>query len=116
MKQFTLLFKSKTAPEPEIDPAQLQQLVQSMSKWLSQLDGDKKIVNRGSRLAANEVRTVKPGNMVIDGPHTEIKEYVCGYITIETRTIDEAAEIAKGCPLLQNNGSVEIRAVVPPEN
>jgi hypothetical protein len=38
---------------------------------------------------------------------------VGGFIIVEADNYEKAVEIAKGCPMLENNGTVEIREVVP---
>lgn len=38
---------------------------------------------------------------------------VGGYIIVEADNYEKAVEIAKGCPILENNGTVEIREIVP---
>lgn len=40
------------------------------------------------------------------------KDTVGGYIIVEADNYDKAIEIAKGCPILENNGSVEIREIM----
>ena len=42
------------------------------------------------------------------------KDTVGGYITVEADNYDRAIEIAKDCPILENNGSVEIREMIVP--
>ncbi|MGH9930118.1 MAG: YciI family protein [Pyrinomonadaceae bacterium] len=57
----------------------------------------------------------KRGSIVTDGPFAESKEAIGGYFMITARSLDEAAEIAKGCPIFDNDGTVEVRpiAVIP---
>ena len=62
-----------------------------------------------------EGKVVKPKNVVTNGPYVEIKETIGGYIIIKAETIDEAAEISKGCPILQGGGNVEVRPIVSME-
>ena len=40
------------------------------------------------------------------------KDLVGGYIIIEADNYDKAIAIAKDCPILENNGSVEIREIM----
>ena len=40
------------------------------------------------------------GGTVTDGPFPESKELVGGYVMIEAETVEAAAELAKGCPIL----------------
>jgi len=42
------------------------------------------------------------------------KDTVDGYIVIEADDYGSAVEISKGCPILENNGTVEIREMVLP--
>ena len=46
-----------------------------------------------------------------DGPYAEAKDLVLGFIIVEARDLAEAAELSKGCPMLDGDGSVEIRPV-----
>ena len=50
--------------------------------------------------------------MVTDGPYMEIKEFINGYTIVKTANIDEAVDLAKGCPILTVGGNVEVRAIV----
>jgi hypothetical protein len=54
---------------------------------------------------------VKPTNVVTDGPYTEIKESVGGYTVVKADSLDEAVELAKGCPILTVGGNVEVREI-----
>ena len=73
-----------------------------------------KLVNSGNRLSA-EGKVVKPGSLVTDGPYVEIKEAIGGYIIVRADSLEEAAEISKGCPILKLGGNVEIRTIIPME-
>ena len=46
---------------------------------------------------------------VTDGPYTESKEVVGGYIVLNADTIEEAAEIAKTFPPLERGLTIELR-------
>jgi hypothetical protein len=49
---------------------------------------------------------------VTNGPFGEIKETLGGYVVINASNGDEAAEFAKGCPVLQGEGNtVEVRLI-----
>jgi hypothetical protein len=49
---------------------------------------------------------------VHDGPFAEAKDLVNGYVVIETATIDAAVALSKGCPILDDSGSVEVRPLL----
>jgi hypothetical protein len=52
------------------------------------------------------------GKSITDGPFAEGKEEVGGYIMISAASLDEASELAKGCPVLLGGGSVEVRMII----
>ena len=49
---------------------------------------------------------------VTDGPFVEVKDFIQGYILVEANDLDQAVELAKGCPILESDGTVEIRPFV----
>jgi len=51
----------------------------------------------GNRLVPSG-KVVKPDNVIADGPYTEIKESIVGYSLVKADSIEEATELAKGCP------------------
>jgi hypothetical protein len=52
-----------------------------------------------------------PKKVVTDGPYVEAKELVLGFIVVEARDLAQAVDLAKGCPMLEGDGSVEVRPV-----
>jgi hypothetical protein len=42
----------------------------------------------------------------------EIRERLGGFIVVAADDLDEATTLAHGCPILEFNGSVEIRALL----
>ncbi|MGH9828790.1 MAG: YciI family protein [Blastocatellia bacterium] len=42
----------------------------------------------------------------------EVKDSIQGYLVAEAKDIDQALELAKGCPVLDGDGTVEIRPFV----
>ena len=58
------------------------------------------------------VRHTRGNYTVTDGPFAEAKDVVGGYSLIKARDISEAAELAKGCPILDRGGRVEVRPVM----
>ena len=55
---------------------------------------------------------MRANNVITDGPYSEIKELIGGYTIVKAESFDEAAELAKGCPILEVGGNVEIRDIV----
>lgn len=68
------------------------------------------MTDRGNRLVPSG-KVVRADNVIADGPYTEIKESIAGYSIIKAESIEEAAELAKDCPILAFGGNVEVREI-----
>ena len=100
----------------ELTPAEMQERLTSWGNWMGSIAAKDKLVDKGHRLGIRESKTVAPGNVVTDGPYTEVKEFINGFIVVKTQTVEEAVEIAKGCPILFGGGKVEVRPLVAPDD
>lgn len=111
MKEFALIFRLKDVADFKPSPEQMQERM----NWLGSIAAQNKLVDKGNALLPirGSAKTVKPNNVVTDGPYTEIKEFISGYIVVKADSIDEAVEIAKANPIFdQVGGSIEIREVL----
>ena len=84
------------APSPE----QMQQMYSAFQEWQSKFE--KNIVDMGGRLGEGRLVASTPK---IDGAFVEIKELIGGYMVVAAENLDEAADIARGCPGLVGPGS-----------
>jgi hypothetical protein len=113
MKEFLLVFRRAAAGnEGTLSPEQMQAMMKPWQDWMGSLAAQNKLVSSGNRLASDG-KVVKPNNIITNGPYVEIKEAIGGYIIIRAESLDEAAELSKGCPILSLGGTVEVRTVVP---
>jgi len=110
MKEFALIFRLKDISDFQPSPEQMQERM----NWLGSIAEQNKLVDKGNTLlpVPGSAKTVKPDNVVTDGPYTEIKEFISGYIVVKTETIEEAVEIAKENPIFKIGGSIEVREVL----
>jgi hypothetical protein len=115
MKEFVFIFRNSNNPNFKPSPEQMQEVLTSWMNWMGSLAAQNKIVNNGNRLSLENAKTVRPNNVITDGPFMEIKEYINGYTIVTAASIDEATELAKGCPILKIGGNVEVRTVVSPD-
>jgi len=112
MKDFVLIFRGvNDDPSNQLSPQQMQDIMTNWQNWMGGIAAQNKLVSGGYRLG-DEISTLKPGNVVTDGPYAEIKEMLSGLIVVKADSLAEAKEIAKGCPILMINGSVEVRSVI----
>lgn len=108
MKEFILIFKNTHTVGFKPSPEQMEERM----NWLAGIAAQNKLADKGNTLSPVNAKIVKAGNAVTDGPYTEIKEYISGYMIVKTGTIDEAVEFAKANPILKNGGCIEIREVI----
>jgi hypothetical protein len=116
MANFLFVYRRGADIAGKLSPEDMQQSMQKWQKWIGEGLEKGWILDRGNPLT-QEGRVVSAKKVVLDGPYVESKEIVGGYSLIKAASIDEAAELAKGCPGLQYGGSVEIRAIAdfPPK-
>jgi hypothetical protein len=107
MTEFIFLYRGG---EPPADPVLRQEVMQHWAAWMKSLADSGHLVERGHPLERSG-RTVR-GKIVMDGPFAETKEVVCGFTVIRAADLAEAAELAKGCPIAQAGGAVEVRPVM----
>lgn len=108
MNEFVFLYRGGERPEsPELG----QQVLQKWMAWFKSLTEQGHLVDRGQPLERSG-KVVGAGRMVTDGPFAEVKDVVGGYTLIKARDVSQAAELARGCPILDRGGRVEVRPVM----
>jgi hypothetical protein len=112
MKDFLFVFRNDYKSMPKGSPEEMQAIMKQWMDWIGSIAAQNKLSDGGNRLGS-EGRVVKGKNVVTDGPYSEIKELIGGYIVVKADNFDEAAELAKGCPILAEGGNVEVRDIVP---
>jgi hypothetical protein len=112
MNEFLLVFRMDiTSKEAQPTPAQLETYMKQWAEWISDIARQDKLADGGNHLTT-EGRVLKGNNVIIDGPYTEKKESIAGYIIIKAINFDEAINHAKACPILLGEGtSVEVREI-----
>jgi hypothetical protein len=112
MKDFLLVYRNDYKNQPVGSPEEMQAITQRWMDWIGGIAAQNKLTNQGNRLGS-EGKVVRPNNVVTDGPYTEIKELIGGYSIINAESYDEAVAIAKGCPIFEFGGNVEVRDINP---
>jgi hypothetical protein len=110
MKEFLLLFRMPGYDLSQVSPAEMQALAKKWKAWAEGIESQGKLVSQGPRLAM-EGKVLRPGGVVTDGPFVEIRERLGSFIVVRAESLEEATTLAHGCPVLDSNGSVEIRPV-----
>lgn len=80
---------------------------------------DRSLEDKGLLIVAEALQSVKTAKtmrrrqgkrLVTDGPFTETKEQLLGFVMVEAENLDEALDIAAGIPLAEL-GTIEVRAI-----
>jgi hypothetical protein len=67
----------------------------------------------GTGLLFDDAKVVDHKKMVTNGPFGDIKETLGGFVIVRAESAEEAAEFAKGTPILQGEGNtVEVRQMM----
>jgi len=112
MSQFLYLIRREGADFSKYSAADFQELLKKYQAWTQKLKSEGRFL-AGEKLSNNLGKSLrgKATEIIVDGPYADSKEAIGGYYLIEAKDLDEAVEVAKGCPSLTYGGSVEIREI-----
>jgi hypothetical protein len=109
MANFLYIFRG--GMDPNASPQQMQEQMQKWGAWIQALtrNGSFKAgdpLDRGGRVLKGKKK------VVTDGPFAEAKDLVGGYLLVSAKDLDEATDLARGCPIFESDaGTVEVRQV-----
>src|SRR2546427_794848 len=112
MSKFMYLFRSNPAAFRSMSPEQMQQTMKKWMDWKDMLEKNGHVKEFGERLDGTGKVVRGKAKAVTDGPYVEVKDSIQGYMFVEAGNIEQALELSRGCPILESDGSVEIRAIV----
>jgi hypothetical protein len=109
MPKFMFIFRGGGYASPAaVSPSELAAHLARWTAWSEGLMAAGKLAHAQPLEHPPTGRTVRAG-LVTDGPYAEAKELVSGIVVVEAASLDEAAELARGCPILEYDGTVEVR-------
>ena len=111
MKEYLLLIREDLASYGTMTPEEMQKDVAAHVKWVEELVA-KGHFKEGNPLMPEGKFIRGKSPVVTDGPYVESKEGISGYYFLLANSLEEAAEIAKGCPSLNMGGAVELREIM----
>jgi hypothetical protein len=110
-RRYLCLHRRVPGERQQPSPAQMQEMQAVFNRWKEKYNAN--ILDMGGPL--------KPGGKVLtasgvtDGPFTEAKEMVGGYMLVSAESFEQAVEVARESPALMMPGSsVEIRELAGP--
>src|SRR5437762_12282817 len=107
--EIMLLFRG-TDWHRNMSPEEMQAAAGKFMAWFERLKAEGKA--KAGQPLQNIGRVIsKNGRTISDGPYAESKEAIGGYFILTVTDLDEAIEIAKGCPGLDQGMKVEVGPV-----
>ena len=91
---------------------ELQQVMDRVMAWFEELSERGKIKAAQPLGGQGRVISGTDGRFVVDGPFTETKEAVGGYLVLQADSPNEAVEIARSVPTLRYGNSVEVPPIL----
>jgi hypothetical protein len=114
MADFIYIYRNSTSARNAAmgTPEARQKSMERWMAWLRDLE-TKGHVRSGGQPLESTGKIVRGGTRtIVDGPFVEAKDVIGGYSIIIAKDAAQAAELAKGCPALDDpDGSVEVRPV-----
>jgi len=99
MANFVLLYSGGSMPESQAEQAAV---LQAWGAWYGRLGNA--VVDGGNPFTSQAKSIVSDGK-VSNGP---VGTMATGYSIIKANSLDEAVEMAKGCPVLQSGGQITV--------
>jgi hypothetical protein len=109
MADFTFLYRGRA--DRYGSPEQRQQHRMKWRTWFQELGQSGCLKELGHPLDTGGMVVRGSGKTVTDGPFAEAKDIIGGFSIVEARDLAQAVELSKGCPILEVDGSVEVRPV-----
>jgi hypothetical protein len=115
MNEYALIMRHEDGTKIA-SPEQMQIWMKQTMDWINSIAAQNKFVE-GTGLPFDEAKVVHSNKVVTNGPFGDIKETIGGFIIVRAESAEEAAEFAKGAPVLQGEGNtVEVRKIAKRDN
>lgn len=112
MKEYMYLYRGGDPSWFTAPAAEREAMMAKWATWLGELGEKGRLVAGGSPLSFDGKRVARDG-VITDIAASELKELVTGYSIVRAESYEEAAQLARGCPILLREGTrVEVRCVM----
>lgn len=113
MKEFMFLYRGGDKSWLSASAEEKQAVMAKWGAWLGALGEKGLLVTGGSPLDDGGKRLLKKDGVLTDIAASEVKELVSGYSIVKAESFEQAAAIARECPIFRMEGAqVEIRVVL----
>ena len=107
MSEFVFLYRPPQGPP--LSPQEMAGVMPKWMAWMKELNENGHLISAGNPLERTGKLVRGKQKTVTDGPFAETKDLINGYTLIQAKDLNQAAELAKGCPMLEGGGAVEVR-------
>ncbi len=95
----------------DMSPEDMQAELGLWNTWIGGIAAQGKFISSDALEPTGKVVTGSK-KVVTDGPFTEGKELVSGYLMLHADSMEEAVELSYGCPIYNHEGTVEVRKIL----
>jgi hypothetical protein len=112
--KFMLILHQRPEAWKQLSPEEMQRKVQKYQAWMEKIrSGGRAVSSEKLGEDGGKLLSLERGKLqVVDGPYSEAKEVVGGYIVFRAANYDEALEFTRDCPFL-HDGRIELRQTDP---
>ena len=113
MASYLFLLYGGPGSDEGLSPQEMQGIIEKYSAWANKIRESGHWVG-GNKLKDGEGRVLRAGNgkpRVLDGPFSETKEVIGGYLAVTADNYEDAMTLVEDCPHLAYGGTVEIREI-----
>jgi len=110
MTDYLMLMRNEGNPMEALSPSEIQAHLGKWGEWMGGLAKSGRL--KGGQPLGKGAKVVRE-DAVVDGPYTEAKDVVGGYVIVACDTMEQAIETARGCPTIALGGMVEVRETEP---
>jgi hypothetical protein len=114
MAKFMLILHKTPGIWRQLSPEEMQRKVEKYRAWMDKIHSSGRHVSSeklgeegGKHLGLQKGRLT-----IVDGPYSESKEVVGGYFVFRAANYEEAIELTRDCPFL-DDGRIELRQTDP---
>ena len=107
MPKFVLMLRDETWNPEEMSAEEIQSILGKYREWVTRIGG------QGHKLRDDEGKVLRRNGKAVaitDGPYSEAKEVLGGFMTIQAKDYDEAVRLCDNSPHFAF-GSIEIRQI-----
>jgi len=105
---YLLLFRNTNTDHGNSE-GEIRQLMDKVNAWFERLSATGKLVSAQPLMEETVLISGKGGRNVTDGPFSEAKEVIGGYVLLSAESMEEAVEIAKSNPMNDYGLTTEVR-------